>query len=194
MSFFFFPFEVTLLRLACRKNYIQKIIDKDGLDLPMYLHYESVSTKFVHVNLFISTASIPVKLRPLISVFWEMFFATPVMIDGVRVEYEKVVELLEKDTINTAITSGTYVDLPESVRIRLQVEMGKYETAIRWLRTLLWDSIFDKKRIGITISKLRSDIPDEKRQGKSVRALGLDRYFYYLLLTKVDGSCGEEYG
>jgi Zn-dependent M16 (insulinase) family peptidase len=151
-----------------RDNHVQKIVDKDSVDLPLYLHYESVPSEFVHVNLFISTASIPVKLRPLIPIYWELFFDTPVMMDGVRVEYEKVVEQLEKDTINLSITSGAYVDLPEAVRIRLQVEPAKYETAIRWLRTLLWDSIFDKKRIGITVSKLRSDIPDEKRQGKSV--------------------------
>ncbi|KAF8244277.1 hypothetical protein K440DRAFT_647002 [Wilcoxina mikolae CBS 423.85] len=149
-------------------NHVQKIVDKDSIDLPLYLHYESVASEFVHVNLFVSTASIPVKLRPLMPIYWELFFDTPVMMDGVRVEYEKVVEQLEKDTIHLSITSGGYVDLPEAVRIRLQVEPAKYETAIKWLRTLLWDSIFDKKRIGITLSKLRSDIPDEKRQGKSM--------------------------
>lgn len=129
----------------CRENNIQTIVNKDSIDLPLYLHYEHVPSQFVHVNLFISTASIPVQLRPLISIYWDMFFDTPVIMDGVRVEYEKVVEQLEKDTVHMGITSGSYVDLPESVRIRLQVEPDKYETAIKWLRTLLWDSIFDKK-------------------------------------------------
>ena len=111
----------------------------------MYIHYESVPSQFVHLNLFVSTASIPVNLRPLIAIYFDMFFDTPVMFDGVRVEYEKVVEQLEKDTVHMGISSGEYVDLPESVRIRLQVEPEKYQTAIKWLRTLLWDSIFDKK-------------------------------------------------
>jgi len=113
--------------------------------MPLYLHFESVPSKFVHINLFVSTESIPVVLRPLIPLYWELFFDSPVMMDGVRVEYEQVVPLLEKDTIYYGISSGSYVSMPESVRIRLQVEPEKYEAAIKWLKTLLWDSIFDQK-------------------------------------------------
>jgi Zn-dependent M16 (insulinase) family peptidase len=90
------------------------------------------------------------------------------MMDGKRVEYEQVVSLLEKDTVNYGISSGAYVDMPEGVRIRLQVEPEKYADAIKWLRMLLWDSIFDTKRISSILTKLRADIPDEKRQGKNV--------------------------
>ena len=147
-------------------NKVQAIVDKDAIDLPLYLHFESCKTAFIHVNVFISTASIPVKLRPLMSVYYDMFFDTPIMMDGVRLEHEEVVTQIEKDTISTGISTGSYVDMPEGIRIKLQVEPEKYETAIKWLRTLLWDSIFDKKRIGITVGRMRSNIPDEKRQGK----------------------------
>jgi len=77
--------------------------------------------------------------------YWVLFFDSPVMIDGVRVEYEQVVSLLEKDTIYYDISCGSYVSMPESVRIQLQVEPEKYEAAIKWLKSLLWDSIFDQK-------------------------------------------------
>jgi Zn-dependent M16 (insulinase) family peptidase len=126
----------------------QKLIDQDDVDLPLYLHFESVPSEFVHVNIFISTANIPVKLRPLIPVYWELFFSSPVMINGTRVEYEQVVSDLEKDTVSMGISSGSYVDWSEVVRIRLQVEPEKYEASIKWLQTLLWDSIFDKKVCG----------------------------------------------
>jgi Zn-dependent M16 (insulinase) family peptidase len=149
-------------------NELQKAIMEEGHDLPLYLHFESVKSDFVHLNLFISTDSIPVKLRPLIPIYWELFFDLPLMMDGKRVEYEQVVSLLEKDTVNYGISSGAYVDMPEGVRIRLQVEPEKYADAIKWLRMLLWDSIFDTKRISSILTKLRADIPDEKRQGKNV--------------------------
>jgi Zn-dependent M16 (insulinase) family peptidase len=152
-------------------NDVQLILDKEPADIPLYLHFESVSSKFVHINLFISTASIPVKLLPLISIHWELFFDTPVMIDGVRMEYEQMVAALEKETVNMGISSGAYVDMPEAVRIRIQIEPEKYEVAIKWLRVLLWDSIFEPKRLTAAVGKMRSDIPDEKRQGKFMAKL-----------------------
>ncbi|KAI5818547.1 Metalloenzyme, LuxS/M16 peptidase-like protein [Pyronema omphalodes] len=151
-------------------NEHQRFVEKDAgaNNIPLYLHYESVPTEFVHVNLVINTAGVPEILRPLLPIYTEMFFDTPVTKDGKRVEYEQVVEQLERETVSLSINSGSYLDLPEAIRIRLQVEPEKYETAIQWLHTLLWDNIFDPKRIAITVSKLRSDIPDEKRQGKSM--------------------------
>ncbi|KAA8906288.1 Metalloenzyme, LuxS/M16 peptidase-like protein [Sphaerosporella brunnea] len=149
-------------------NELQKTIMKENQDIPLYLHFESVPSDFIHLNLFISTDAIPVKLRPLMPVYWELFFDLPLMMDGKRVEYEQVVSLLEKDTVNYGISSGAYVDMPEGVRIRLQIEPEKYADAIKWLKMLLWDSIFDQKRIGTILTKLRSDIPDEKRQGKNM--------------------------
>lgn len=130
---------------GCRESHIQDIIDKDSVDLPLYLHFEHVQTNFIHVNLLFSTASVPVHLRPLISVYMENFFDTPVMVNGSRLEFEQVVAMLEKDTINYAISSGSYLDSPESIRIRFQIEPEKYESTINWLRSLMWNSIFDPK-------------------------------------------------
>lgn len=122
----------------------------------------------MHVSLFISTESIPVKLRPLIPIYFENFFNTPVMKDGARVEYEQVVSQLEDTTIEYAINTASSGDLPESIRIRFQIEKERYADTVQWLRTLMRDVIFDKKRLSVTVSKLLSDIPDEKRDGRGV--------------------------
>lgn len=148
----------------------QNIIDRDNVDLPLYLHFESVPTKFVHLSLYVSTASIPVKLRPLVPIYFENFFNSPVMKDGVRIEYENVVEKLEEDTVAFSIEDAGPVDLSEEIRIRFQIEPEKYEAAIAWIKTLLWDVIFDTKRIEVFVAKIRSDIPDEKREGNSMSA------------------------
>lgn len=147
---------------------IQDIIDKDHIDLPLYLHYEHIPSNFVRITILVSTASIPVERRPLIPIYLENFFNTPIMQDGVRLEYEQVVAKLEKDTVNYNIGSGTYMDTPESLRIRFQVEPEKYEVSIKWIKEFLWSSIFDASRLATTITKMRSDIPDEKRGGKTV--------------------------
>ena len=125
-------------------NRIQKIVDNDHSDLPLFIHFEHIPTNFVHLSLVISTGSVPVPLRPLLSLYLENFFNTPIMRDGKRVEFEQVVVELEKDTVGYTIESGSGISNPEVLRIKFQVELEKYETAIRWLKEMLWQSIFDE--------------------------------------------------
>ena len=124
-------------------NPIQKIVDKDNTDLPLFIHFEHVQSNFVHINLIVGTGSIPAKLMPLLPIYIENFFNTPILRDGETVAFEKVIVELEKDTVGYTIQSGSSFGNPEVLRIQFQVEIEKYSTAIRWLRTLLWDSIFD---------------------------------------------------
>lgn len=41
------------------------------------------------------------------------------------------------------IDSGSYLSNPEMIVIRFQVEPERYESAVKWLKDLLWDGIFD---------------------------------------------------
>lgn len=125
-------------------NEIQKIVDKDHSDLPLFIHFEHIPTNFVHLSLVISTGSVPVPLRPLLSLYLENFFNTPIIRDGKRIEFEQVVVELEKDTVGYTIESGSGISNPEVLRVRFQVELEKYETAIRWLKEMLCQSIFDE--------------------------------------------------
>ena len=129
----------------CRDTEAQIIIDKDSAGIPLYLHYENVTSNFVKIVLLISTESIPVERRPLLAVYLENFFNTPVVRDGVRIEFEQVVAELEKDTVDYDIGGATWMDVPESIRINIQNEPEKYQLAVKWLRELMWDSVFDKR-------------------------------------------------
>ena len=127
-----------------QQNPIQTIIDQDPSNLALYIHFEHVPSNFVHISLFMGTESIPVTLRPLLAVYLENFFSSPIMRDGKQVEFEKVVMELERDTVDYSMESGTKLANPEGLRISLEVETEKYETAIEWLRIFLWDSVFDE--------------------------------------------------
>lgn len=131
-------------------NPIQKLVDNDNTDLPLFVHFEHVQSNFVHINLIVGTGSVPAKLMPLLSIYIENFFNTPILRDGETVAFEKVIVELEKDTVGYTIESGSSFGNPEVLRIQFQVEIEKYHTAIRWLRTMLWDSIFD-----ITVTSLQ---------------------------------------
>ncbi|KAH0542239.1 hypothetical protein FGG08_003361 [Glutinoglossum americanum] len=121
-------------------NRVQKIIDQDGPDLPLFIHFESVPSNFVHINIVLCTEKIPVEKRPLLSIYLTNFFNTPIIREGKRIEFEEVVVELEKDTVSYSIDPS----LPELVRVKLEVEPDKYEAAVRWIKEALWESVFDE--------------------------------------------------
>ncbi|KAF2757265.1 metallopeptidase [Pseudovirgaria hyperparasitica] len=171
-SIHFFPSITARSGLAKKmgpiKNDIQEVIDRDAADLPLFVHVEHIPTNFAHVNLILSTVSVPLKLKPLLSVYLNNFFNTPINQDEKRVEFEKVVAQLEKDTVSYDIDTGSAVGNCELIRIRLIVQQDKYEVAIRWIRDMLFDSIFDIERLKTTVNKLLADVPDEKRSGNGM--------------------------
>lgn len=150
------------------ENEVQHKLDEDKTDLPLFIHFEHIPTNFVHINVVLNTHSIPVEVRPLLTVYLLNFFDTPITRGGKRLEYEDVVPELERDTINYSIDDGSNIDNAEVIRIRMQVEPSKYDTAIQWLHDLLYNSIFDVSRLQATVAKILADVPEEKRSGNSM--------------------------
>ena len=124
-------------------NDIQKLVDRDQSDSPLFIHFEHIPTNFVHINLILSTASIPLELKPLLSIYIENFFDTPIERDGKRIEFEDVVTEIEQDTVQFHLGPGNAVGNSELLRIKFAVEPEKYQAIIRWIRDLLLHSIFD---------------------------------------------------
>ncbi|KAI9660873.1 MAG: hypothetical protein M1829_006438 [Trizodia sp. TS-e1964] len=166
-------------KLGVLDNKIQKIIDLDKPDLPLFIHFEHVATNFIHLTVVLCTGSIPLQMKPLLTIYLANFFDTPITRDGQRIEFEKVVTELEKDTVSYTIDGGTRVGNPELIRIRFQVEPKKYERAIKWLQEMMIDSIFDITRLKSTVAKMIADIPDEKRSGNSM-AFAIDNMIHFL--------------
>lgn len=130
-------------RMGSLENPIQKIVDHDKTELPLFIHFEHVPTNFAYINLILGTESVPISLRPLLCIYLESFFTSPVARDGKRIEFEQVIMDLERDTVGYGISSAGGLGNPEALRIHLQVEAEKYETAIAWVKSLLFDAIFD---------------------------------------------------
>ena len=151
-------------------NNIQRIIDKEASDLPLFIHFEHIPSSFVTITLVMSTSPVPVHLKPLLSLYLMNFFATPVMKDGKRVDFEEATVELEGDTVGYSFDTGPSVH--ELLQLRFQVEPEKYEIAVKWIKTYLLDSIFDETRLKASLAKMLADIPEEKRSGSQmVRAV-----------------------
>lgn len=159
-------------------NEVQKHVNKDKSDIPLFMHFESVPTNFVHLSIILCTGSIPLQLKPLLTLYINNFFTSPIMRDGKRIEFEQVVTELEKDTVTYRIDAGSAIGNSELLRIRLSVEREKYETAIKWLKDILFSSIFDVERLKATLTKMLADIPDEKRSGHDM-AYAVDSMIHY---------------
>ena len=132
-------------KMGSLDNEMQKIVDKDESRLPLFIHFEHIPTNFVHFSLVLCTGSVPLQLKPLLAVYLMNFFNTPLNRDGKRIEFEQVVAELEQDTITYSIDTGSAVGNSELIRIKFVIEPEKFETAVKWLRELLLNSIFDEE-------------------------------------------------
>ena len=147
-------------------NRIQNAIDKEMSNLPLFIHFEHIPSNFVSTTLIMSTSPVPVHLKPLLSLYLMNFFATPVMKDGKRIDFEDATVELEGDTVGYSFETGP--SNSELLQLRFQVEPDKYETAIKWMKTYLFDSVFDETRLQASLAKMLADIPVEKRSGSQM--------------------------
>jgi Zn-dependent M16 (insulinase) family peptidase len=148
-----------------RNNKFQKIIDDDSKDVSLFLDFEHIPTNFARVNMIISTDTLPVELLPLLSIYMEAFFNLPIKRDGKIIDFQQVVTELERDTVGYSIDSASALGNVEGIRISFQVELERYEVAIKWLTELLYSSIFDVERLQAINTRLLADVPDSKRSG-----------------------------
>lgn len=147
----------------------QKLIDaapQDGMGL--FTQFEDVPSNFVRITVHIGTSLVPVELKPLLSIFSDNFFNTHIMRNGKLVNFEQVVMELEKDTISYGFSSARSLGDSDGIRIQFQVEPDKYAAAVNWLRTMMFDSVFDPMRLKAAIVKFLADIPEGKRDGQGM--------------------------
>ncbi|KAJ5112326.1 hypothetical protein N7532_000371 [Penicillium argentinense] len=159
------------LKAGCPDHKIQKIVDADGSsELPLFIHFEHIESSFVQLAVLISAQTVPIQLRPLLSIYTEAFFNIPVQRDGKTIDFEQVVVELEKDTVGYGMETARSLGNSEMLRVSFQVELEKYETAIAWLQELCWNSIFDVERLRAINARLLADVPDSKRSGDDMLA------------------------
>jgi Zn-dependent M16 (insulinase) family peptidase len=154
-------------KLGVPDNKIQEVIDSTK-DSPLFLQFEHIPSNFVTITILLGSAGIPVEHRPLLPLFMDNFFNTPLMREGQKVDFETIVTELEKDTVSYQIQGGSRVGDNEGVAIQFQVEPDKYEKTVEWIRALMFDSIFDETRLRAGLTKILADIPESKRSGSAM--------------------------
>jgi hypothetical protein len=65
---------------------------------------------------------------------------------GEELTHEEVVNRLDKETVLYESNYGVGSQFPEYLRISIRVETALYESAVAWLRDLVYGSKFDQER------------------------------------------------
>lgn len=158
---------------------LKQYVGSDGQELPFFVEYDQVESDFVTIHAFSSLAELPDRLRPYVSPYLSAFFSLPVKREsGERLSHEDVINQLENETVSYEVgagMNGIYTDL---FRVSIKVETARYETAIAWLKDLIYHSEFDKERLLVVLAKIQQSLPELKRDGSTVlNALWSDLIF-----------------
>ncbi|KAF9044800.1 hypothetical protein BDZ89DRAFT_1191615 [Hymenopellis radicata] len=141
----------------------------DGQSLPFFVQYDHVESDFVTVHGYFSLAQLPDHLRPLLSTYISALFALPIhRQSGEVLTHEEVINKLDDETVSYDVGLGTAGAFAEMLRISIKVEVASYETAIAWLRDLVYGARFDKERLQVTVAKIQQSLPEMKRNGNTV--------------------------
>lgn len=115
------------------------------------------------IHAFFSLANVPDELRPFVllfpipvlllrfprylSTYAAAFFSLPVKLEnGEVLSHEEVVNQLDDLTVSYEAGLGLSDQFTEFARISFKVETAHYESAVTWLRDLVWGAVFDKER------------------------------------------------
>jgi len=144
---------------------LQKHIESDGRPLPFFVEYDHVEvctlplysillfkkfspqSDFVGVHAYFSLAKLPNHLRPYMSAYLLAFFSLPIIRhNGVRLTHEDAINQLDNDTVSYNVELGVSGSFTNVIRVSIEVERASYETAVAWLRDLIYGAEFDKER------------------------------------------------
>ena len=160
------------IKLGRPDNKYQKMVESDGgtADYPFFIAFEHIPSNFARIHLLISTETLPLHLRPYLSIYLEAFFNLPLTRDSQTIPFEQVVLSLERDTVGYTFDAAHQLGNIECLRLSFQVEIEKYDVAIKYIRELLFDTIFDVERLKNITARLLADTVDAKRDGNEMLA------------------------
>ncbi|KAJ2928846.1 hypothetical protein H1R20_g8241, partial [Candolleomyces eurysporus] len=148
---------------------LKRYIDSDGQALPFFVEYDQVESDFVTIHAYASLAELPDDLRPYVLAYLSSFFSLPVKREsGERLNHEEVINKLESETVSYDASLGIGGAFTDLFRVSIRVETALYDTAVSWLKDLLYHSEFDKDRLAVVLAKIQQSLPESKRDGSTV--------------------------
>ena len=148
-----------------------KLEQFDLKTLPIFSQFDEITSNFVYLNLVIDTSVIPQHLKPYIPLLLEMVLESPVLEGEKEIPYEEVVSQLSEDTVEVGFSLGLggYRFVPgaysQSAVLSILTEPDKYETAVAWIRKILFQTKLTAERAKVLGTKMENSVSEMKRKG-----------------------------
>ncbi|KAF5374955.1 hypothetical protein D9758_000192 [Tetrapyrgos nigripes] len=154
---------------AVSSSALTERINADGKELPFFVQYDHVESDFVTIHGFFSLENLPERLKRHISTYLSALFSLPVKTSsGQHLSHEEVINKLDDETVSYEVGLGVANSFSEMLRVSIKVETAAYETAVAWLKDIVYGSEFTKERLSVTIAKIQQSLPELKRDGNTV--------------------------
>lgn len=157
----------------------EKILADRPEDFPLFLHFEHYPSQFIELHVLINSGFIKdASLLPYYHVLSELFSMPMNNESGEIVSFEEVVEQLKSETVDTSIQLGLKGNFPDLIDFKIQCKSNNYENAVKWIKNVLFQSIFDESRVSILLEKFYNSIVETKREGDQMMNSLMDRQLY----------------
>jgi len=143
-------------------------VGEQGGSFPVAMQVDHVATPFITLRAMLDSQDIPEHLRKYIELYTALTFVSPIQDGDDSFTHEEVVEQLMAETVAKRSCNGFGGGLDGLVYLYLKFPQDKYQTAVLWLKRLLWKSVFLEKYIKIEAHKLVMELTRAKRNGNVV--------------------------
>ncbi|XP_033118146.1 uncharacterized protein C05D11.1-like [Anneissia japonica] len=172
------PASVHFHPVECKSN-LNGFISMEGAlfditKLPFTFQLDDLHTNFVEMRVLLDTASLPVHLKPYLSLYLDCIDESAIMRNGVLVSHEKVVTELAADTLNFGSSIGLHGSrfycgqFTQLAILNIKVENEKYCKGVQWLHDLMYNIFFESERVKIIATKMINDVAKMKRKGRTI--------------------------
>jgi len=127
-------------------------------------------TNFVQATLLIDTVQLDPSLKVYLELFTSLLFESPIRNSEVDLTHGQVVYELNKDLLEFGSPLGINGSqfepgiFSEYFTVFIKVPIRDYELGIKWIKWVLFNTVFDNKQILIAVSNLLKEIKKRKQQ------------------------------
>ena len=129
-----------------------------------------IGTNFVQITLLIDTLALNAEQKIHLELFTNLLFELPIKNSSIDLSHEEVVYQMNRDLLEFGSSlgiNGSQMDpgiFAEYLTVFAKVPIQDYELAIKWIKNVLFSSVFTKKAILIALSNLLKEITKRKTQ------------------------------
>ena len=134
--------------------------------------------------MFIDTSKLNHDLRVYLELFTELLFELPIKNSQVDLTHEEAVGELNRDLLEFESSIGIHGRkfspgiFSQYLCVTTKCPLEYYHLAVKWLKYVVFDSVFSNKQIKTTVLNLLKDLKDYKQQPKKLMRPLLNDIFF----------------